>query len=70
MMKLPPEESRCLAYDQPHPTRKKLPIWCEKRETCLRHLAIRSDGYNGMNHINYRVCQVGEVDAYIEAAPW
>jgi hypothetical protein len=70
MMTLPLEESRCLAYDQPHPTRKKLPIWCEKRDTCLRHLAIRSDGWNCPPRIiHYRVCKVGETDAYIEAAP-
>jgi len=67
MMTLPPEEPRCLAYDQPHPTRKKLPVWCEFRDTCHRALAIRS-GQSPI--INYRVCQVGETDAYIEAAPW
>ena len=66
MMTLPPEEPRCLAYDQPHPTRKKLPDWCPLRETCLRALAIRN---STSPSILYRVCRVGEVNAYIEAAP-
>lgn len=64
MMALPIEEPRCLAYDLPHPTRKKLPIWCDLRESCQRALAIRN---SDSPIINYRVCRVGETDAFIEA---
>ena len=69
-MKLPVSEHRCLAYDTPHPQRKKLPEWCALRNTCERALALRTDGANMSGRIiDYRVCKVGETDAYIEAQP-
>lgn len=65
-MTLPAEQRRCLAYDVPHPQRKKLPDWCDKRETCARALALRSDPPNMDGRvIDYRVCVVGKYDAYI-----
>lgn len=70
MIKLPPEEPRCLAYDTPTPQRKKLPDWCALRETCARAVALRSDGYSMTGRIiDYRVCKVGETDAFIEVQP-
>ena len=69
-MKLPVSEHRCLAYDSPTPHRKTLPEWCALRNTCERALALRSDGVSMTGRvIEYRVCQVGETDAYIEAQP-
>jgi hypothetical protein len=65
-MILPIEEPRCLAYDVPHPTRKRLPEWCASRDTCARALALRSDQPNAAGRIiDYRVCVVGQQDAYI-----
>lgn len=59
---------RCLAYDVPHPQRKKLPDWCARRDTCARALALRSDPPNMAGRIiDYRVCAVGQDDAYIDA---
>ena len=69
-MKLPVSEHRCLAYDTPNPHRKKLPEWCALRNTCERALALRSDGVSMTGRIiDYRVCKVGETDAFIEAQP-
>ena len=57
---------RCLAYDVPHPQLKKLIGWCDKRESCARALALRSDQPNMPGRvIKYRVCEVGKDDAYI-----
>lgn len=65
-MILPIDESRCLAYDVPHPVRKKLPEWCARRDTCARALALRSDPpFSAGRIIEYRVCAVGQEDAYI-----
>jgi hypothetical protein len=67
-MTLPADHNRCLAYDVPHPQRKKLPDWCARRETCARALALRSDPPNMAGRtIDYRVCAVGQDDAYISA---
>ena len=69
-MNLPVSERRCLAYDMPNPHRKKLPEWCALRNTCERALALRSDGVSMTGRIiDYRVCKVGETDAFIEAQP-
>lgn len=67
-MILQAEQARCLAYDVPHPTRKKLPEWCARRDTCARALALRSDPPNATGcgiKIDFRVCAVGQEDAYI-----
>lgn len=67
-MILPAEHARCLAYDVPHPVRKKLPEWCARRDTCARALVLRSDPPNAAGRvIEYRVCAVGQEDAYIAA---
>ena len=67
-MILSAEHARCLAYDVPHPVRKKLPEWCARRDTCARALAPRSDPSTATDRvIEYRVCAVGLEDAYIEA---
>lgn len=65
-MILPIEEPRCLAYDVPHPVRKKMPEWCAWRDTCARALALRSDPSTATGRIiDYRVCAVGKQDAFI-----
>lgn len=67
-MILSAEQARCLAYDVPHPVRKKLPDWCARRDTCARALALRSDPPTATGRvIDYRVCAVGKEDAYISA---
>ncbi len=67
-MILPIDTPRCLAYDVPHPVRKKTPEWCARRETCARALALRSDPPAAAGRvIEYRVCAVGQENAYIEA---
>lgn len=66
-MILSAEHARCLAYDVPHPVRKKLPEWCARRDTCARALALRSDPPNASGRvIEYRVCAIGQEDAYID----
>ncbi len=65
-MILSAEHARCLAYDVPHPVRKKLPEWCARRDTCARALALRSDPPADAGRvIDYRVCKVGQEDAYM-----
>lgn len=65
-MTLQDNEPRCLAYDTPAPMRKKLPHWCDLRETCARALAIRTDKRGVTTPIEYRVCAVGKTDKHIE----
>lgn len=65
-MILPAEHARCLAYDVPHPVRKKLPEWCARRDTCARALVLRSDPPDTTGRtIEYRVCDVGQENAFI-----
>jgi len=66
-MTLQDNEPRCLAYDTPAPMRKKLPHWCDLRETCAMALAVRSDTGDLSRRTAYRVCNDDEADSFIEA---
>ena len=51
----------CLAH-----TAKKIE-WCDRAETCERHVAIRRDGIGDGFGVLFRVCQPGAHDQFIQA---
>ena len=53
----------CLAH-----TSQKLE-WCDRSETCERHVAIRRNGVGDGFGVLFRVCQPNAHDQYIEAKP-
>jgi len=64
-MTLQDNEPRCLAY-LTAPLIKKMPDWCPKRDTCARHLSIRTDMHIS-KPVEFRVCMLGKTDKHIEA---
>ena len=64
-MTLQDNEPRCLAY-LTAPLINKMPDWCPKRDTCARHLSIRTDMHIS-KPVEFRVCMLGKTDKHIEA---
>ena len=70
-MNLPPAFTRCLGH-----TLEGLPNGCDLRDTCSRHLAIRTTPFDGSCSVAHRCCTLTG-DAFIplveseggEAAP-
>ena len=64
-MTLQDNEPRCLAY-LTAPLINKMPDWCPKRDTCAKHLSIRTDMHIS-KPVEFRVCMLGKTDKHIEA---
>lgn len=62
---LPIDKLRCLAHSKEHrggPPR----WWCERREECARHVAIRFDPFNGSLKVgDEALCKAGGKDHFI-----
>ena len=63
MTALGKEEPRCLAHGLPTDT-PGIPSWCDRREACARHVAIRTDPFDGSHFVKPRLCVDG-VDCFI-----
>lgn len=61
---LPVEKIRCLAHGLERGDRRPA-YWCERRDECARHVAIRFDPFNGSVKVDPRLCKAGGKDHFI-----
>ena len=70
MITLAADKTRCLAHGMwpgkcyANPKDRK-PDWCESRDECARHVAIRTDPQDGTRTVHPRLCKAGEFDQLI-----